>query len=113
MLPELKSSETDRFRGGVQFVEKRGNPWAGRLGYLTGLGRSSVQIAEEMGDGLHPAFVRTCWGRWDIRPAEIHAMVPLTRMERVQLVWRAGKAGGTPEQWLQQIVKAAITDGPV
>ncbi|MEX2552591.1 MAG: hypothetical protein WD627_06285 [Actinomycetota bacterium] len=111
MLALEKTRPTDRYRGGIQFVDKRSNAWAGRLGYLTGLGRSSDQIAEELGDGLHPAFVRTCWGRWGIRPAEIHAVVPLTRLERVTLLWRAEKLGLTPEEWLRQVASVAIRDG--
>ncbi len=104
-----KTCPTDRYRGGNQFVEKPSNAWAGKLGYLTGLGRSSAQIGEEM--GMHPAYVRRCWGRWGIRPAEIHAVVPLTRLERVTLLWRAETAGLAPEEWLGQIAATAIRDG--
>lgn len=111
MLALEKTRPTDRYRGGNAFVDKRSNAWAGQLGYFTKLGRSSVQIAEELADGLHPAFVRTCWIRWGISPAEIHATIPLTRLERVGLVWRAEKVNLSSEEWLRRIATAAIRDG--
>jgi hypothetical protein len=102
---------TDRQRGGHAFTETRTGAYYGKLGYLTGLGRSAVNIAESMGDGIHPSYVRTLWRRWGLETAEARCLVPLTTAERCTLAWRAEKRGMTPEEWLRQIAAAAIREG--
>jgi len=101
---------TSRQRGGSFFIETRTGAYYGQLGYLTGLGRSAENIAEAMGDGIHPAYVRTLWRRWGLETAEARCMVPLTNPERAMLAWRAEKRGMTPEEWLRRIAAAAIRE---
>lgn len=98
---------TDRHRGGNAFVETRTGAYYGKLGYLAGLGRSSVTIAEAMGDGIHPAFVRTLLRRWGIehRPQAL-VMVPVTAVERCAVNYRAEQAGLSAEEWLYQVISA-------
>lgn len=98
-------------RKGVNFAETRSGRYYAKLGYLTGLGRSSVEVAEAMGDGIHPAYVRTLWRRWRFETHQPRCLVPLTIAERALLTWRAEKLGITPEEWLRRIAAAAIRDG--
>ena len=99
---------TDRQRGGASFVETRSGAYYGKLGYLAGFGRSSIRIAEEMGDGVHPSYVRTLLRRWGFPQSETWCQVPLTNLQRYTLAWRAEKDGITPEEWLRRLVQSAL-----
>lgn len=107
-----KTSPTDRFRGGNAFVEKRSGAFFGRLGYLAGLGWSSPLIAEEMGDGVHPSYVRTLIRRWGFSRPKAWCLVPLTNIQRRWLAYKAEKEGVTPEEWLRRHVVAAVLNEP-
>ena len=104
----MKHLPTDRYRGGHAFVETRTGAYYGRLGYFAGLGHSSVRIAEEMGDRINPSTVRKMLSRWGIPQQRLWCQVPLTRMQRATLIWRAERAGMAPEEWLAQIVAAIL-----
>jgi hypothetical protein len=106
-----KNLPTDRYRGGFGFVETRTSAYYIKLGYLAGLGRSSVRIAEELGDGIHPSYVRTALRRAGFPQADIFCQVPLTNLQRYTLCWHAEKAGMTPEEWLAQQIRSFLEIG--
>ena len=110
MSKTVRNLPTDRYRGPHTFVETRTAAYYGRMGYLAGLGRPSLIIAAQLGDGIHPSTVRKTLNRWGIAPGDGNAwcQVPLSPMERAWLIYRAEKEGVSPEEWLRRRVAAAI-----
>ena len=102
------------FRGEIQ--PRWNNAKAAKIAYLTGLGRTSTAIAEELGDGTMPETIRAMWRRWRIgydgkgTRRQIPVPVPLTAGERSQVNKHARKLGITPEEWLRRVAAAAIKD---
>ena len=97
-----KTLPTDRHRGGNGYVETRSSAFYIRLGYLAGLGRSSVQIAEELGGEVSSSYLP------GITKGEIFCQVPLTNLQRYTLAYKAEKEGVTPEEWLRKLLLEAI-----
>jgi len=81
------------FRGEIQ--PRWNNAKAAKIAYLTGLGRTSTAIAEELGDGTRQ---------------QIPVPVPLTAGQRAQVKKHAQRLGITPEEWLRRVAAAAIKD---
>ena len=97
-----KTLPTDRHRGGNAYVETRSSAFYIRLGYLAGLGRSSVQIAEEFGGEVNASYLRSALRRAGIAKGEIFCQVPLTNLQRYKLAYKAERDGVTPEEWLRK-----------
>jgi hypothetical protein len=86
---------------------------AGKVGYLTGLGRTSDAIATELADGTHPSTVRSLWTLWGIggrRKAGVLVPLTLSTYEARTLQARATDRGMTPEEWIRRVAAAAIRD---
>lgn len=103
-----KTLPTDRHRGGNGYVETRSSAFYIRLGYLAGLGRSSVQIAEELGGEVNASYLRTALRRAGITKGEIFCQVPLTNLQRYTLAYKAEREGVTPEEWLRARVSSLL-----
>ena len=104
----VKNLPTDRHRTPHAFVETRTGAYYGKLGYLAGQGRSCEYIAAQMGDGIHPSYVRTLLTRWGFPRPQAYCQVPLTFLQRQWLEHRAEKEAITPEEWLRRRVAAAV-----
>ena len=111
-----KRHSHDRYRGDGLFVERWSNAKAGLVGYYTGLGRSSPQIAAILNDGTSDSTIRTLWGEWGL-PLRMSrgkrlASIPIVLSVdvRVKLERRAKRMQIAPEEWLRRIAVAAIED---
>jgi len=83
------------------------------VAYLTGLGRSSTQIAAELNDGTMGATIRRQWALWGIpmRSAESRFItVPVLRQDQQNIARRAQSIGLTPEEWCSRILGVAARD---
>ena len=69
-----KTLPIDRQRGGNAYVQIRSSAFYIRLGYLAGLGRSSVQIAEELGGEVNASYLRSALRRAGI--AQVRDILP-------------------------------------
>lgn len=87
------------------------------VGFLTGQGYSSKEIARILHDGTIAATVRGMWRRWglSLMPPEgqkrtFVTPIQLGRREREKLALRAQRRGITSEEYLRRILSCAIKD---
>lgn len=123
-----KRHHTDRFRrtkGGSLILEKWTNAKSGYVGYLTGRGHTSIEIARILADGTIPETIRGVWRRWGLPRTETNGLrcvilqIPLRPTQRGRIATRARAVGITPEEWAWRVLicaasgdlYAAITDG--
>jgi hypothetical protein len=99
--------------GTWSFAPKWTNAKAARVAYLATLGRSSVAIAEALGDGTDGGTIRCMLNTWGIAlpDGEIRSLIQLTNRERYALKWRAEREGLEPEEWLRRKAVEAIKAG--
>jgi hypothetical protein len=89
----------------------RQNRWAVRLGYLLGRGKSSKDVAAEMGDGTHPATVRAMAKLAGLLPDVPRQAVLPIRMaswQRDAIAGKAAELGIEPDVLALRILESAI-----
>lgn len=101
---------TSRHRN-VSFVERWTNTKAFLIGFLTGRGYSSEQIADQLGDGTSSATIRTMWAKWQVKGVrqtdEVAVMVPMTAMARAHLYARAAQNNLSIEEYSRRLLICA------
>lgn len=109
-MKRRKDKPTERYRGGIQFVERHTNHWAARIGWLTRSGYSSEAIAAELADGTTSATVRVMWAKWGMQPRDdVQVIIPMTVRERAHLAARAEQQGiGIEEYILRSAMAVAM-----
>lgn len=112
----MKAHFTDRYRGGIQYVEKWTNAKAGLIGYYTGLGRTSAQIADVLHDGTSEHTIRRMWAKWGL-PLEFtggRSVAPVPVRLDANIRGRLGRIAIeqhlAPEEWLRRVALASIRD---
>ena len=82
------------------------------IGFLAGIGRSSVDIAADLADGTTPETIRAQWRRHGIAARTKATQVPieLGRHHLGRLSDLAKARGIAPEEWLRRLAVAAIKD---
>jgi hypothetical protein len=106
---------TDRFRGGIQFVEQWTNAKAALIGFLTGRGYSSGAIAEILDDGTMPETVRLMHKKWELHSAgfsgdQVSITVCLTTQQRSRIEARAAQEGLSLEEWCKRFLVAGARE---
>lgn len=100
-----KLHSTDRFRGGIQFVETWTNAKAGFIGFLTGRGYSSEAIAEDLSDGTSAPTIRRMWRLWGLPDRdEAFLTIPMTVRQRSNLADRAAQHGISTEEYCRRML---------
>lgn len=98
-----------------------GRPWSRRkvalVGFYSGQGKSSEQIAWAIADGTSSHSIRRQWRRWELpfvrQPGGAPVVFVPVRLNvklRARLVGLAETRKLSPEEWLRRIVAAAIKD---
>ena len=110
-----KQFPTDRIRRPNQTIERRTNAWAANVGYLTGRGFQSPEIASVLHDGTSSDTVRRMWKLWGLArlgkaARAVHVPVRLSAHERRVLAQRASRKGISAEEWLRRLAVCAIAD---
>jgi hypothetical protein len=116
-VPE-KGHHADRFRGQGLFAPRWTAAKAAMVGYWTGRGYSSPEIAELLADGTVSSSIRGIWLKWDLGKYGLPAVanrgsivpVELTLGERQRLERRAKRLKITPAEWLERVIGCAIDD---
>lgn len=107
-----KLRPTDRYRGGIQWVEQWTNAKAALIGFLTGRGYSSVAIAEVLDDRTMPATIRLMQRKWALHSAgysgdAVVVTIPLSVRQRANLADRAAQHGLSIEEYSRRILVCA------
>jgi len=91
--------------------EKRKTPqkWTarkiGQIGFWTGRGRSSREIAEILDDGTDPATIRAVWYRWHLprrsrAQKAVYVTIPMSYEQRHRINKRAKRLNIPPEKFI-------------
>lgn len=113
LLP-VKRHHTERYR--TSFITRWSVAKGGFIGFLTGLGLSSIEIEKEMGDGTSAATVRRQQKLWRLPmhrvggPRHRRFFIDLTFHERAKLARQAAKRGLTGEEYIRRMIVCAIGD---
>ena len=99
-----KQHHSDRFRGGIQFIERWTNAKAAFIGFLAGRGYSSAAIAEALGDGTTPATIRRLWRKWHLPKTRGFVVVPMGIRERANTAARAAQHDLTIEEYCRRML---------
>ncbi|MHA6687717.1 hypothetical protein [Mesorhizobium sp. A556] len=111
-----KRHHTERFRISQTRIDRWTSAKAAYIGYLTGRGYTSVDIAKIMNDGTSKETVRGQWRRWGLPRAEIDGTrctivpVPLFTGTRKRLSKCAAKVGCAPDEFLRRIIVSVVED---
>lgn len=105
---------TERF--GLPVLQRWSMEKGALVGFLTGMGYTSGEIAKRLADGTISASIRAQWQHWELPIDEVggstHRRVALNlnSNERAKLARQANKRGLTPEEHLRRISACAIRD---
>lgn len=101
MSPSEKQHHTDRYRGGLQFIERWTAAKAAFIGYWAGRGYSYQAIAERLADGTSPATIRRMRRLWKLpaRDGIVSINIDMTVRERAHLFSRAAQHNLPPEEF--------------
>ncbi|WP_041594772.1 hypothetical protein [Brucella microti] len=98
-----------------QSVKKWSTKKVGQIGFWTGRGRSSREIAEILGDGTHPATIRAVWYRWALprrskAQKAVYVTIPMSYAQRHRINKRAMRLGLAPERFILDVAYRAAQD---
>lgn len=87
----------------------------GQIGFWTGKGRSSREIAEILGDGTDPATIRAVWYRWALprrsrAQKAVFVTLPMSYAQRHRINARAKRLNMLPEKFILDVADRAAKD---
>lgn len=111
--PPHKKHHTDRIRAPGTVIERWTNAKAGYVGFLTGQGKSSIDIEAILRDGTSAATIRRMQKLWRIPMHEVKRgyIVPLSYHKRRLAEQQAAALRISTEEFLKRICECTIGDG--
>lgn len=113
----VKRHHSERFRGPApMFVERFTNAKSAHIAFHIGLGRTSIEVEEIIGDGTSSATIRhIARQKWKLPlhlvPGRRVIAVPVSWQVRKKLEKLAAELGISQVEVLRRITAAAIMDG--
>lgn len=106
----------DRMRRPDLFAERWDKAKSFIVGFQTGRGASSAEIADILADGTRSFSVRAVWRRWHLEALVGHrgtdncSVVLVDGETRRQVTKLAAAQGITPDEWVRRVCICAIED---
>ncbi|RWM29782.1 hypothetical protein [Mesorhizobium sp.] len=103
-------------RVGLPVVQRWTMEKGALVGFLTGMGYTSGEIARRLADGTISSSIRAQWQHWELAIDEVgdsthrKIFLDLKFHERAKLARQAKKRGLTPQEYLRRISVCAIRD---